>query len=58
MFLLNFFLWLWYGPEQYQRMKQTEKRMNTGLRYKSDASYELDRIFKTEKELTRKNDCD
>ena len=56
MFLLNLFLWLWYGPEQYERMKQTEKKMNTGLRYKTDACYELDRIFKTEKELTRKND--
>lgn len=48
MFLLNFFLWIWYGPEQYERMKATEKKMQTGLRYNAGANYEVDRIFKKE----------
>ena len=55
MFLLNLFLWLWYGPEQYEMMKATEKKMQTGLRYNSGASYEVDRIFKKEG-LTSKKD--
>lgn len=46
--LLNFFLWIWYGPEQYERMKATEKKMQTGLRYNAGANYEVDRIFKKE----------
>lgn len=42
MFILNFFLWLWYGPEQYERIKQDRAT----VRYKSDANQDLDRIFK------------